>query len=141
MGRFVIGDIYMSIKELLTRILNKLNPMGTVTKGDGSATLANTTAITRLATLTTLTAGSWILTVGVRFSSTNTTGSRAFTLYVGSSEETSAYTSFAGANTTQSDSVTIPLELTSNQAIYLYARQGSGSNMTVKYAWKAIRIA
>lgn len=115
--------------------------IGAADSGSGTYNLSNSTSLTFVTNLTTLSAGSWIFTIDVRFPQINNTGTRGFELYLDDEAYGATYVAFAGANCVQAHSTTLTYRSTSSKIVKLYARQSSGGSMTISYYWRAMRIA
>lgn len=117
-----------------------ISDIGTVVSGSGSASLANTTSMSKLDDLVTLDAGAWVCTVGVRFPS-NATGTRAVQMFMNSGAISQSIW-ISSADPSSGMDVVIPFIVTdsSQMDIDIYARQNSGSAMTITYYYRMIRI-
>ena len=114
--------------------------IGTVVSGTGTESLANTTSMTKIDTLTTLSAGAWVCVVEVRFVN-NATGTRAVQIFSnGYSISQSLWASAADSGSAMD--IVIPVIVSDNEQmiIDLYGRQNSGSAMNITYYWRAIKI-
>lgn len=114
--------------------------IGTVVSGTGTESLANTTSMSKIDTLTTLSAGAWVCVVEVRFVN-NATGTRAVQIFSnGSSISQSLWASAADSGSAMD--IVIPVIVSDNEQmiIDLYGRQNSGSAMNITYYWRAIKI-
>lgn len=122
-------------------IKNHNQPIGYTEDGSVIADLSNTTALTRLADLTLLSKGTWVITVSVRFPA-NATGSRAIEIYDGDKEASASYTAVSNlANTVTALSSTAVINADFDVDLNIRARQNSGNKMSVTTYWQAVRIA
>lgn len=128
-------------------VLGKLKRVGAITGEAPSTepTLASGTSWKNLQTIT-LTKGVWMVTIGAEFAG-NSTGIRAITLSTGSSGATTAGTVIRTVRTAPASTgltclqATFPVEVSStSQVFYLNAFQNSGSTLTVKPRYTAIKL-
>ena len=93
----------------------------------------------KVADLFTLSAGAWVISVGVQFPD-NSSGTRAARLYFDGSGAATAYQAYPAGSGVRAMNLNAVLNIGSSVDIDLYARQNSGSSMTVTYYARAMRI-
>lgn len=108
--------------------------------GNGSGSSPSSTSLSKLAELCDITDGTWIINASVRFPA-NSTGTRACELGIGSSQYGASYVARSSVgNGVEAMETTLVVNVTGTKKVTLFARQNSGSNMTVTYYYKATRI-
>lgn len=142
-GRWIIYDDNSNITRIPAsdiRLKGHSTSIGSRLAGDGTATCSNSTNISKIADLTTLPAGSWLVTCSVRFPA-NSTGTRGAQLMDGTSNRGVSYCAGGPASGLIAFCCVENFVSSSSIDLNLAARQNSGSSMTVTYYWSAIRIA
>lgn len=138
-----IGQLLASKLTVLNDayIKNHSSPIGTIKNASSSSTasLSSTTSMTKIADLTTLEPGVWVISARIQFPS-NSTGTRGGAIYSNGTQQGTSYILLPAGGSIISQSMSAIVNSTSNMDIDLYARQNSGSAMTVTYYWKAVRI-
>lgn len=129
-----------NLKELLTNIMTRFSSIGTIYRDSGSASLANTTSLTKLSYSYSLPAGRWIVNYSIRFQTSVTTGTRGASVGMNSTQYAAGYA--AGPGTTAMHALSGSTCFMSNAqwTLNFYARQNSGATTTVDIFWDAIRV-
>lgn len=139
-----IGQLLASKLTVLNDayIKNHSSPIGTIKSNRSSsstASLSSTTSMTKIADLTTLEPGVWVINARIQFPS-NSTGNRGGAIYSNGTQQGTSYILLPAGGSIISQSMSAIVNSTSNMDIDLYARQNSGSDMNITYYWKAVRI-
>lgn len=139
-----IGQLLASKLTVLNDayIKNHSSPIGTIKSAGSSsltASLASTTSLTKIADLTTLEPGVWVISARIQFPS-NSTGNRGGAIYSNGAQQGTSYILLPAGSSIISQSMSAIVNSTSEMDIDLYVRQNSGSAMTITYYWKAVRI-
>lgn len=138
---YPIVNFYDRINTQDIYVKGHASAIGNTVSGSDTVSLANSTSMIKAGDLITLGAGTWVITVGARFTG-NATGTRAVQIYIDGAGDGPGYESgnVAGGGQFSLNCSTVASS-TSSMDIDLYARQNSGGALSVTYYWKAVRIA
>lgn len=147
-GYFLIREYYASGTPRIeigssdvngVRALGHSSNIGTISSSDGSKSIASGGSMLKVADLFTLPAGAWVICVGVQFPD-NSTGTRAARLYFDGAAAATAYQAYPAGAGVRAMNLSAVVNIGSSSDVDLYARQNSGSSMTVTYWARAMRI-
>lgn len=132
--------VRVSLRGLLTKILQKINGIGTIYRDSGSASLANTTSLTKLSYSYPLPAGRWIVNYSIRFQTSAATGTRGASVGMNSTQYAAGYGAGPGTTAMHAFSGSTCFASNAQWTLNFYARQNSGASTTVDIYWDAIRV-
>ena len=121
------------------RVQGHDSEIGYTTEDVATGTLANTTAVTKLSDLVTLSAGTWVVNASIRFTN-STQGTRAAELHNGSTAISASYVA-GPANGVVALNLNAVISSDNPIDLDIYARQNSGAAMSINTYWQAVRIA
>ena len=123
------------------RALGHANNIGTQTNASGSNSIASGTSMVKVADAMTLSTGCFVITAGVQFTD-NSTGTRGARLYFDGSASATAYAAYPAGNGVRAMSLCAVRTVSAGNTldVDVYARQNSGSAMTITWYVQAMRI-